>query len=157
MTRALWRLALVLLTCITLTPPPAAEAQGLAAMAVATTFDGAGTAMQPKPGCWGCQEWGHVYDCRGGFVPGSWNCSLSISGCNLSSPGCGASALVPVDLDGAAQYVSRAVMQLREAGTGNASPPPPGEERNCDGVVVARQQSPDNIAGVRIRTAALSL
>lgn len=156
MIRALLKLALLVLAFAVLTPPPTAHAQGLAALSVATGSGGIGesSALQPKPGCWGCQQLGQVFNCQGGYVPGSWNCSLSWSGCNLSSPGCGGSAAIPVDLDGAAQYVSRAVMRLQSASHG---PTAPGEERNCDGVVVAREQSPDNIAAVRIRTAALSL
>ena len=156
MTRAPLKLALLVLAFVVLTPPPTAHAQGLAALAVATSTVGGdvSSTLQPKPGCWGCQAYGQVFNCLGGFVPGSWNCSLSYSGCNLSSPGCGGSGAIPVDLDGAAQYVSRNVVKLQLA---SHAPTGPGEERNCDGVVVAREQSPDNIAAVRSRTAVLSL
>jgi hypothetical protein len=148
-------MALLVLALVVLTPPTA-HAQGLAALAVASSTTGGGesSAVEKQPGCWGCDQWGQVYRCLGGFVPGSWNCHLSYTGCELSSPGCGSSGAIPVDLDGAAQYVSRAVMRLEQAA---GESPAPGEERNCDGVVVARRQSPDNIAAVRTRTAALSL
>jgi hypothetical protein len=156
MNRVPLRLALLVLTLIILTPPPTAHAQGLAALAVATGPGGGGdaAALVEKAGCWNCTEAGQVYNCTGGHTVGYWNCSLSLTGCNRSSPGCGGSASIPVDLDGAAQYVSRGAFSPQLTGTG---PAVPGEERNCDGVVVARHQSPDNIASVRTRTAVLSL
>ncbi len=156
MTRSLIRMALLVLALAVLTLPSTAHAQGLAALAVATGTAGGGesSALVEKAGCWDCTAWGQVFNCTGGHTVGYWNCSLSYSGCNRSSPGCGGSAAVPVDLDGAAQYVSRGALRPQLARTG---PAVPGEERNCDGVVVARQQSPDNIAVVRTRTAVLSL
>ncbi len=157
MNRVLLRLALLVLALIILTPPPPAHAQGLAALAVATgPGGGAGdaAALVEKAGCWDCTVAGQVYNCTGGHTVGYWNCSLDYTGCNRSSPGCGGHAAIPVDLDGAAQYVSRGAFSPQLTGTG---PAVPGEERNCDGVVVARRQSPDNIASVRTRTAVLSL
>jgi hypothetical protein len=158
MTRALLRLSLLILTLVVLAPPPAARAQGLASLAVATTSattgSGASTALVEKAGCWDCTIFVQVYKCTGGQVPGYWNCNVSWSGCNRSGAGCGGSASVPVDLDGAAQYVSRAVMRLQ---AGDPTIQPVAEDRNCDGVLVARLQSPDNIAAVRTSTAALSL
>ena len=78
MNRVLLRMALLVLALVILAPPPAAHAQGLAALAVATSTVGgdASSGLQPKPGCWGCQALGQVYNCQGGYVPGSWNCSL---------------------------------------------------------------------------------
>ncbi|MEO8635131.1 MAG: hypothetical protein ABI587_07630 [Gemmatimonadales bacterium] len=155
MIRTMFRTALLALTLIALAPP-AAQAQGLAALAVATSTSGGGesSALREKAGCWDCVTAGQVYNCMGGQVPGYWNCSVTLYGCNRSSSGCGHSASIPVDIDGAAQYVSRNVIRLQES---SEEPGEPGEERNCDGVIVARQQSPDNIAAVRNRTAALSL
>ena len=156
MTRTLLRLALLVLTLFVLTPPPGAHAQGLATLAVATSTGDAGatSTLQPKPGCWDCTEFGQIFYCGGGYSVGYWNCSVGYTGCNRSSYGCGGHASVPVDLDGAAQYVSRAVLEVREASQPLAAP---GEDRNCDGIVVARRQSPDNIVSVRTRTAALTL
>ena len=155
MTRALLRMALLALTLVALTPPTA-QAQGLAALAVATSTAGGGesSALVEKAGCWDCLQFFQIYYCAGGQVPGYWNCFVSYTGCNRSGSGCGGSASIPVDLDGAAQYVSRGALRPPRAADGPALP---DEERNCDGVVVARDQSPDNIALVRTRTAALSL
>ena len=157
MTRTLLRLALLVLTLFVLTPPPGAHAQGLATLAVATTTATVGTAttgLVQKAGCWDCTGFGQIFYCGGGYTVGYWNCSVSYTGCNRSSPGCGGQASVPVDLDGAAQYVSRAVLQEQGVAQPLAAP---GEDRNCDGIVVARRQSPDNIVSVRTRTAALTL
>ena len=125
----------------------------VAASAAATGAD-ASASLVEKAGCWDCQQFVQIFYCQGGNSVGFWNCWVSWTGCNRSSSGCGGSASIPVDLDGAAQYVSRSMIRPLPAVD---TPPAPVEERNCDGVVVARQQSPDNIAAVRTRTAVLFL
>lgn len=142
-------IAAVLLLLATSRP---AAAQGLASLAAASAD---ATTLEKKPGCWGCIQAGGAPACSGGHSPGYFNCN-SVFGtpCNFSSPGCGGSAMMPLDPDGGAQYVSRGsrlgVQVIVLAGD-------PSERRNCDGVVVARVQSPDDIAGVRTRTGALTL
>ncbi|HXG43622.1 MAG TPA: hypothetical protein VNJ71_02575 [Gemmatimonadales bacterium] len=110
-----------------------------------------------QPGCWACVigSGGFGY-CEGGHVPGYYNCSYGwLSGtCIPTSPGCGGGALLPLDPDGSTQYVSRAP----EAGVFAAVQP--GEEavvRNCDGVVVARRLTEEQITDFRSRTASLDL
>ena len=144
-----------LIACVLLlaTARPA-SAQGLASMAAAATAS-ASSAVERLPGCWGCYTGGGFGQCQGGYVPGYFNCSANFANsCMLSSPGCGGSALIPLDPDGSTQYVSRGsrlgVPVVVLAGD-------PNVRRNCDGVVVARLQSPDDIAGVRARTGILSL
>lgn len=131
-----------------------ASAQGLASLAAAATASSSST-VEKQPGCWGCQPVIGFRSCMGGFVPGYFNCSANFANsCILSSPGCGGSALIPLDPDGGTQYVSRGarlgVPVVILAGD-------PNVRRNCDGVVVARLQSPDDIAGVRARTGTLTL
>jgi hypothetical protein len=126
-------------------------AQGLSALAAAA----ATASMEKTPGCWACREAGGGPVCEGGHKPGFYNC-IAVFGtpCQPSSAGCGASASMPLDPDGATQYVSRGsrmgVPVIVQAGD-------PPERRNCDGVVVARVQSPDDIQSVRARTGTLTL
>ncbi len=112
------------------------------------------TTMTAGFGCWVCGGAEAAQYCTGGRG-GSWNCSTSWNGlCNLSSPGCGSSGMLPLDPDGAAQYVSREGPNdpaLRFTGGG------PPVRRNCEGVIVARFQAPDNIDEVRSRTGSLTL
>ncbi len=143
--------ALALLLLLTTSRP--ASAQGLASLAVATSS--ANSMVEKQPGCWGCSSLENTATCTGGFVPGYFNCSANFAhSCMLSSPGCGGSAVIPLDPDGATQFVSRGsrlgVPVVVLAGD-------PNVRRNCDGVVVARMQSPDDIAGVRARTGTLTL
>lgn len=129
-----------------------ASAQGLASLAAVSS---GAVSVEKRPGCWGCgTSYGMEY-CQGGHVPGNFNCTVVWGdNCRLSSPGCGGSAMLPLDPDGGAQFVSRGskmgvVVVLM--------PGDPDVRRNCDGVVVARSQSPDDIAGVRARTGTLTL
>lgn len=129
-----------------------ASAQGLSSLAAA--MSGSST-LVGKPGCWGCGSIGGTPICMGGVVPGHWNCGSDMwQLCKLSSPGCGYGAMLPVDPDGSAQYVSRGsrlgVQVVVLAGD-------PSVRRNCEGVVVAREQSIDDIRAVRNRTGTLSL
>jgi len=135
-------------------PPTRASAQGLASLAAASATSSAAV-EKAGPGCWGC-EWAYsVKICRGGIVPGYYNCIATLGEtCMLSSPGCGAGASLPLDPDGSAQYVSRG-SRLGVPVESEAGGPP--VRRNCEGVVVARRQSPDDITGVRIRTGSLTL
>lgn len=122
------------------------SAAGIAASAVT---------VEKSPGCWGCGAIEGVTFCQGGHVPGYYNCNASWSGnCNLSSGGCGGGTSLPIDPDGATQYVSRGAAlgveaAMIEAGT--------QLKRNCDGVIVARHQTSANVASVRARTGALTL
>jgi hypothetical protein len=128
------------------------SAQGLASLAAASM---ATTAVEKTAGCWACGTTAGMATCMGGQVPGYYNCVTSVMGsCQVSSPGCGAGASLPVDLDGATQYVSRG--SLLEIPVIHKEGEPP-VRRNCEGVVVARTQSPDDIRSVRIRTGTLSL
>lgn len=129
-----------------------ASAQGLASLAAASI---ATTSLEKTPGCWDCGTTAGMATCMGGQVPGYYNCVTSVmGGCQVSSPGCGAGASLPVDLDGATQYVSRG--SLLEIPVINKEGDPP-VRRNCEGVVVARTQSSDDIRSVRSRTGTLSL
>jgi hypothetical protein len=138
---------LVVLALITTSRP--ASAQGLASIAAASVATGS---MEKTPGCWGCATMAGLSYCAGGYSPGYFNCVGGVT-CTVSSPGCGAGASLPVDLDGASQYVSRGSL----LGVPVAYQGGPAVKRNCEGVVVARTQSPDDITAVRIRTGLLSL
>jgi len=143
-------LCLVLLTIIAVRP---ATAQSLAALAAANTA----TSLMEKTGagCWGCESFGGWQICHGGEVPGYYNCSSTVlNTCRLSSPGCGAGAALPLDPDGSAQYVSRGSLLGVQVALHDGDPP---VRRNCEGVVVARKQTSDDILSVRIRTGSLTL
>lgn len=145
--------ALPLLTTVLLLQAAPGSAQGLAAIAGAATATVA--VEKAGAGCWGCAGQSQIQYCIGGQVPGYWNCTVVfMGGCQASSPGCGGGAALPLDPDGSTQYVSR-VSKL-----GIPMELTVGQEpvrRNCEGVVVARMQSPDDIAGVRTRTGLLTL
>ncbi|MBK7351676.1 MAG: hypothetical protein IPI92_17630 [Gemmatimonadetes bacterium] len=68
-------------------------------------------------------------------------------------PGVRRGALLPLDADGATQYVSRG--QAMAVTTGLSAERP--EYRNCEGILVARWQDGTQIANVRARTATLTL
>lgn len=130
-----------------------AAGQALASLA-AVSAGVTTTAVKPASGCWGCAQAEVVSWCEGGFNPGYWNCSSSSGYCSVSSPGCGGGAMLPLDPDGATQYVSRGARigveaELLDRGL--------AVRRNCDGVIVARHQSPENIATVRTLTGSLTL
>ncbi len=130
-----------------------AAGQALASLAAAGSSASA-TVLKPAAGCWGCVQAEVVSWCEGGFRPGYWNCNSSGGYCSVSSPGCGGGGLLPLDPDGATQYVSRGALigvevDLVERGL--------AVRRNCDGVIVARHQSPESIADVRTRTGSLTL
>ena len=142
-------LATLMLT--TLLPPTRAAAQVTASIAAVT----AGRALLPeKAGCWGCRNSSVGGVCSGGIVPGYWNCGASGGNpCAPTSPGCGAGAMLPLDPDGASQYVSRGEasgLQQELAATGP-------EFRNCEGIIVARTQLAAQIDAARHRTATLTL
>ena len=132
------------------------ETAGQSLASISAAGIGASTAtVQKTQGCWGCGVIEGVTFCQGGYVPGYYNCNSGWGGtCNLSSGGCGAGGSLPLDPDGATQYVSRGAAlgveaSLIQAGT--------ILKRNCDGVIVARHQTSDNIASVRARTGVLAL
>jgi hypothetical protein len=143
--------AAVLAFVLLLTTARPAEAQGLSSLAAAMST---APTLDKQPGCWGCNNLGGQELCQGGNVPGYFNCRLLWLRCEVTSPGCGGMAAIPLDPDGGAQYVSRGsrlgVPVIVLAGD-------PSVRRNCDGVVVARSQSPDDITEVRTRTGTLSL
>jgi hypothetical protein len=128
-------------------------AQSLASLAAANA---ATTAVEKVgAGCWGCGSVGGYPVCMGGQVPGYYNCMSTItSTCNVSSPGCGAGAALPIDPDGSTQYVSRGSLMTTQVVFHEGDPP---VRRNCEGVVVARKQSSADITTVRIRTGSLTL
>ena len=133
-----------------------ASAQALASMAAVGSVGG--TTTKTAAGCWGCGNGGMGLSvCEGGHVPGFWNCTggfNTTNNCNLSSPGCGGGAAIPLDPDGATQYVSRGAAIGLEAAMAETGTP---VKRNCEGVIVARHQTPENIAVVRARTGSLAL
>jgi hypothetical protein len=144
------------LGALLLVAAPNLAAQQALAGALAAQGSAVAVVAEKTFGCWGCAGCGIFTCCDPGHVPGAWNCSYGwLSGtCQLSSPGCGAGAMLPLDPDGSTQYVSRA------PAAGMLASEPPGEEtvvRNCDGVVVARRLTEGQIAGIRSRTASLSL
>ncbi len=149
MTRTGAALAALLLTLAVMP----ARAQVTASLAAVTGMAGA-TTLEKTPGCWGCAYPSTGGVCVGGFVPGYWNCTQVFgNSCSVSSPGCGAGASLPLDPDGATQYVSRGRVLGIEAGLTIESP----DFRNCVGAIVARRQGPDQFAAVRDRTATLTL
>lgn len=139
----------ILLLLVTSRP---ASAQGLASLAVAA---GSSTTVEKQPGCWGCGSLAGYPVCEGGHAPGYWNCNAYYGNtCATTSPGCGGAAMIPLDPDGSTQYVSRGShLGILAAYTATD----PVVRRNCDGVVVARIQSPDDITALRIRTGTLTL
>lgn len=152
MSRILSRAGAGLAVCMLLGSAPA-HSQVVASLAAALP-SAASIALRPDAGCWACLGSSMGMYCAGGQVPGYWNCNYTVMGCSPSSPGCGAGAALPVDLDGAAQYVSRgAAAGVAQALAASGDP----VRRNCDGVVVARYQTPAHIDGVRLRTESLSL
>ena len=152
MSRILSRAGAGLAACMLLAAAPA-HSQVVASLAAALP-SAASIALRPEAGCWACLGSSMGMYCAGGQVPGYWNCTYTIIGCTPSSPGCGAGAALPVDLDGATQYVSRgAAAGVTQALAASGDP----VRRNCDGVVVARFQTPASIVGVRSRTESLSL
>jgi hypothetical protein len=113
--------------------------------------EGSALAVGPDAGCWGCWYSPLGSMCTGGHVPGYWTCVTSWVGCYVGSPGCGAGAALPVDPDGASQFVTRSTRPgLIEVGDGEV-------RTNCEGVVVARRQTMVQIDLVRARTGSLSL
>jgi hypothetical protein len=143
------------LAALVLGSTPLAAQNSLAAT-VAAQRAAAKAITELSQGCWACSVSIHALVlCVGGQVPGYWNCSYTWAGtCMGSSSGCGAGASLPVDPDGSTQYVSRAPAAGVFASTSGDQP---DLVRNCEGVVVARLQSPDEIEAFRARTASLTL
>ena len=143
------RLAASLFGLLLLVEAAPAQGQITASLAAVRT-----TLAVEKAGCWGCNDRLPVSMCMGGQAPGYWNCIQTLfGGCTPSSPGCGAGALLPLDADGATQYVSRG--QAMAVTTGLSAEWP--EYRNCEGILVACWQDGMQIANVRARTATLTL
>lgn len=141
------------LTLLLLVSARQATAQSLASLAAASAATS--TVEKAGAGCWGCEGMGGWQVCRGGAVPGYYNCIATVlQTCQLSSPGCGAGAALPVDPDGSTQYVSRGSFLAVPVMLHDGDPP---VRRNCEGVVVARKQTSDDIRSVRIRTGSLTL
>lgn len=139
------------LALLLLVPPRAASAQSFASLA-ATSLSATTT---QKAGCWDCEQVGSVKVCRGGYPGGYWNCTYGALGnCQPSSPGCGVQGALPLDPDGSAQYVSRSSKMNLLAVAEDGGPP---VRRNCEGVVVARKQTSNDIESVRMRTGSLTL
>ena len=144
--------AAVAALALTLSTTPAA-AQVTASLAAVAGMASA-TTLEKQAGCWGCVYPSTGGVCVGGFVPGYWNCTqIMTDSCSTSSPGCGAGASLPLDPDGASQYVSRGQVLGIDVALTSEVP----EFRNCEGTIVARRQAPDQIAAVRDRTATLTL
>ncbi len=143
-------LCLALLCFIAARP---ASAQSLASLAAANAATSA--VEKVGAGCWGCESFGGWQICHGGEIPGYYNCTTTVlNTCQLSSPGCGAGAALPLDPDGSTQYVSRGSLLGVQVALHDGDPP---VRRNCEGVVVARKQTSDDIIAVRIRTGSLTL
>jgi hypothetical protein len=154
--------AAVLLAALSLCSTAPVAGQALASIAAGSSaINSAGpaglttaAAAQQKAGCWGCDRTEGIAYCAGTHGAGYWNCVGGGLNCSMSSPGCGGAASIPLDPDGATQYVSRgAAIGLQTALAESATP----SKRNCEGVVVARYQTPENIATVRAVTGSLSL
>lgn len=132
-----------------------AAAQGLASIGAATVSLTSLAVEKAGAGCWGCSNILGGAVCSGGYIPGYYNCSSNFTDtCRLTSPGCGAGAMLPLDPDGSSQYVSRGSrlgipVSTTEAGLAVL--------RNCEGVVVGRQQTLADIGEVRNRTGTLTL
>jgi hypothetical protein len=153
MRRTLFGAAAVAILLLLGTSRPVA-AQGLASLAAVPA--GSSMTLEKKPGCWECITLIGFGVCAGGASPGYFNCvGTTMAGtCIATSPGCGGSAMMPLDPDGATQLVSRgSLLGIPVA----VLPGDPDVRRNCDGVVVARLQSPDDITEVRARTGTLTL
>lgn len=149
MTRT-WAAVAALALTLSATPATAQVTGSLAAVAGMASA----TTLEKQAGCWGCAYPSTGGVCVGGFVPGYWNCTQMITNsCATSSPGCGAGASLPLDPDGASQYVSRGQVLGIDVALTSEVP----EFRNCEGTIVARRQAPDQIAAVRDRTATLTL
>lgn len=148
-TRRLPGLLCALVLVLAATAPTAAAAQAR------TSGPGQVGTETKLAGCWGCLEIQIVSVCEGGQVPGYWNCSVNGFGrCSVSGAGCGVSLTVPVDPDGSTQYVSRGAAldaPAEDGGGGGVT------RRNCDGVIIARQQDRAAIDAVRAGTDALVL
>jgi hypothetical protein len=141
------------LALLLLTPPRSVAAQSLASLAAANSATSA--VEKAGPGCWGCGIFGGWQICKGGMVPGYYNCIATVlDTCQTSSPGCGGMAAVPLDPDGSTQYVSRGSLLGVPVSVHDGDPP---VRRNCEGVVVARLQTSGDITAVRIRTGSLTL
>lgn len=128
--------------------PAWSSAQSLSA--IAGPGRGFSTQQKATNGCWVCSGGGDWQSVCSPGVPGYWNCNSGNGSCTASSPGCGAGASLLVDPDGAVQFVSRS------AAAGQVDAPGP-IRRNCEGVIVARYQPPEQIARVRARTGSLTL
>ena len=144
--------------CAALQVSAAAPASAQALASIAAVGSVGTTTARKAAGCWGCSDGGQGLSvCEGGYVPGYWNCHGGFdtpNNCSLSSPGCGGGAAIPLDPDGATQYVSRGAAIGLEAAMAEAGT---SLKRNCEGMIVARYQTPDNIALVRARTGSLAL
>jgi hypothetical protein len=144
--------AAVLALLLLLGTSRAAEAQGLASLAAPASASS--MTVDKQPACWGCIQLVGIGACQSGHDPGFLRCSTTfVATCAMSNP-CGSNALLPIDLDGAAQYVSRGSrlgipVIMREGD--------PNVMRNCQGAMIARFQSPDEISDVRMRTGTLTL
>ena len=144
------RIAAALLGILLLAGTAPAAGQITASLAAVRT----NLAVEKTPGCWGCNNGFPVSICVGGQAPGYWNCVQTLfGGCTPTSPGCGAGAMLPLDADGATQYVSRGPAMAVTTGLTAERP----EYRNCEGILVARWQDGMQIAAVRNRTATLTL
>lgn len=124
-------------------------AQGLASL-VATS---ASSTSVEKRTCWGCTlVWGIGACVVGGGTNGTCKTNFA-NACDLAGT-CQSASLTPMDPDGASQSVSRegrlgTLVMMKEGD--------PEIRRDCAGVLVARFQSPDEIAAVRSQTGTLIL
>lgn len=126
----------------------AAEAQGLASLAAASS---SATTVE-KAKCWVCSVMLGIGVCKAaGGSDASGYCTTTTSyGCRAEGS-CASASMVPLDPDGASQSISsEGTLALQREGD-------PDVRRNCAGVVMARAQSPGAIADVRTRTATLTL
>lgn len=141
------------LAALVLFSPRPATAQGLASVVAANAAASATSSAEKAPICYICGSMMGVRYCQGGNAQGFNDCGTSFPIlCITISPGCGGGMGLLLDPDGASQYVSRGSLLGVLA---SADSPP--IRQNCEGVVVARVQSSDEILTVRNRTGTLSL
>ena len=98
----------VALAALVLTTSRPAAAQGLASVAAASAVVGASATAEQATNCFVCGSFIGIQYCQSGNESGRKDCNMSLMNlCGISSESCGAKAALPVDPDGAAQYVSR--------------------------------------------------
>lgn len=143
----------VAIAALVLSTPRSVRAQGLASLAAATSAASATASVEKATTCKLCGQVMGIYTCTTGNDTGWKDCVSTLEQpCRMLLPDCKAGPALAVDADGASQFVSRG--SLLGVLASDDSPP---RQENCEGVVIARKQSSDDILAVRNRTGTLSL